>query len=167
MGAHADDPDDFFQFDGASAPSGPAVDSSGEVGALPVPPRLGLLAGLTESEFTAVARAAELKVLEGGRTIFKQGQEADRFFILIDGSVHIERDGATIATLGPGSFFGESALLVGGKRSASVITDGPSSVWSVGYEAFKEVVSHHLLADEAAKSEVEQRIQQAPPESFA
>jgi len=157
----ADDGFDFFQsgddeprpeFEGSAPPT--------------VPPRLGLLAKVTTEEFDAIARAAQLKHLDCGVVVFEQGDEADRFFILVDGYVAVERDDEVLATLGPGSFFGESALLVEGRRSATIRTLAASSIWSVDYATFGSVVSSHLLADDGARREVEERIEGTPPESF-
>lgn len=158
-----DDADAFFQFDGAD---GSDADDAPEDAARPVPPRLGLLAELADDEFDVVARAAKLGFVPAGSEVFAQGAAADRFFILVDGSVEVVRDGEPLATLGPGAFFGESALLVGGRRSASVRTLTDSSIWSVSYEAFDHAVSHHLLADDAARAEAQRRIDATPPAAF-
>jgi CRP-like cAMP-binding protein len=152
--------DDFFSADDA-APSNTAFESE-----ISVPPRLGMLADLTPEEFSVVARSAQLKHLEAEKPVFAQGDDADRFFILIDGHVRIERDGELLATLGPGSFFGESALLVGGKRSASVTTSEPSSIWSVDYAAFSGVVSRQLFKDKDLRKEVDERLDSTSPEHF-
>ena len=157
-----DDFEDFFSADDiADTPSD--ADSTPQK----VPPRLGLLANLSSEEFTIVARAATLKHHEPGTVIFRQGDPADRFFILVDGAVEIRRDDEVIASLEPGSFFGESALLVSGNRSATVITTAPSSIWSVDYTAFDGVVSRQLLADEAARKVVDQRLEETRPEHFS
>ncbi|MCW2924088.1 MAG: cyclic nucleotide-binding protein [Thermoleophilia bacterium] len=156
-----DDPDDFFQ---SSDPAPAEAEAPAEP--VRVPPRLGLLAQLAPGEFDAVARAAKLAMLEPGTVVFEQGDEADRFFILVDGAVQVERDGELLATLGPGAFFGESALLVGGRRSATITTPTGASLWSISYEAFDAAVSHHLLADEDARAEAERRIAQTPSGGF-
>ncbi len=160
---HADDDiDDFFQAGG-----GPD-DSSDPPPAQPraLPPRLGMLADLSDEEFDHVARAAKLAMVEADTVVFTQGDEADRFFILVDGGVEVERDGEVLATLGPGAFFGESALLVRGARSATVTTIAASSLWSVSYEAFDAAVSHHLMADEVHGAEAERRIAETPQAAF-
>lgn len=153
--------DDFFQ--GADEPTAEEKQSATTV---KVPPRLGLLANLDQKQFDAVARAAKLKFYEADASVFEQGDAADRFFILVDGNADVIRDGKVIGTLGPGSFFGESALLVHGNRSATVQTTSPSSMWSVDYETFSSVVSDQLLADENARKEVEQRLKNTPTDSF-
>lgn len=131
-----------------------------------VPPRLGLLAQLDTDEFDAVARAAKLTFLSAGTVVFEQGEVADRFHIVIDGSVSVTRDGEHLATLGPGSFFGESAIFVRGRRSATVTTESETTVWSIDLAAFDEALSHHLLADEAARAEAARRIAATPAASF-
>jgi CRP-like cAMP-binding protein len=160
---HADDDiDDFFQ-------AGDAADSTPDIApAQPraVPPRLGMLADLSDDEFDHVARSAKLAMVEADTVVFRQGDAADRFFILVDGGVEVERDGAVLATLGPGAFFGESALLVRGARSATVTTIAASSLWSVSYEAFDAAMSHHLLADEVHGAEAERRIAETPEAAF-
>jgi CRP-like cAMP-binding protein len=157
-----DDIDDFFQ-------AGDAADSTVELGSpqpRAVPPRLGMLAELNDEEFDHVARTAKLAMVDADIVVFRQGDAADRFFILVDGGVEVERDGEVLATLGPGAFFGESALLVGGARSATVTTIAASSLWSVSYEAFDAAMSHHLLADEVHGAEAERRIAETPHAAF-
>lgn len=154
------DIDDFFQFDGADADADD--DPQAVAGSRPVPPRLGLLAGLDDREFDQVARVAQLKFFERGQTVFTQGDEADRFFILVDGQLEVIRDGQRIATLEAGAFFGESALLLDTQRTASVATLEDSSLWSVDYAVFRDIVSHHLLADERARREVNARLEDTP-----
>lgn len=131
-----------------------------------VPPRLGMLAQLDDDEFDMVARAARLNHVDSGTVVVRQGDEADRFFMLIDGAVEVSRDGAPLATLGPGAFFGESALLVRGRRSATVTALADSSIWSVSYEAFDQAMSRHLLADDEARREAERRITETPVGGF-
>lgn len=157
-----DDIDDFFQAGGADD------STSGTAAPQPraLPPRLGMLADLSDDEFDHVARAAKLAMVEAGIVVFRQGDAADRFFILVDGGIEVERDGDVLATLGPGAFFGESALLVRGARSATVTTIAASSLWSVSYEAFDAAMSHHLLADELHGAEAERRIAETPKAAF-
>jgi cGMP-dependent protein kinase len=119
---------------------------------------LGILTGLTVDEFDIVARAAKLTAVEANTVVFEQGADADRFFILVDGQVVVERDGERIASLSPGSFFGETALLTGGERSGTVIATRASTLWSVPYHAFRDVLKDHLLAHHEAGDEVRRRM---------
>jgi CRP-like cAMP-binding protein len=158
-----DDFDDFFDSE-TGAGSGAESDTGSDQPRL-LPPRLGMLADLDDLEFDAVARSAKLSHVKAETVVFRQGDEADRFFILVDGMVDIERDDEALATLGPGAFFGESALLVKGRRSATVIAIADSSLWSISYQAFDAAMSHHLLASEAGE-EAQRRIAQTPSRAF-
>lgn len=160
-----DDPADFDDFFAAPA-AGPAEPGSSESAPRVLPPRLGMLADLDDAEFDHVARAAKLAQVAADTAVFEQGDEADRFFVLVDGAVQVERDGQVLATLGPGAFFGESALLVKGRRSATVTTVAQSSLWSISYEAFDAAVSHHLLADDERRAEAQRRIEATPDHAF-
>ena len=68
--------------------------------------------------------------LEEGQDLFRQGDEADGLFVLLDGLVEIStlsRDGRKLAhiLLKPGTVFGEIALFDGGRRSATVTAKKP------------------------------------------
>jgi CRP-like cAMP-binding protein len=54
--------------------------------------------------------------------LLNQGSYPDGFFVVLEGTVRIERDGDRVAELGPGQFFGEIALLEDNKRTATVAT---------------------------------------------
>lgn len=155
--------DDFFSDLGAPADYGADPSCAG---IKRVPPRLGMLEGLSEEAFDRVARAAKLTHWDTEVEIFRQGDPADRFFIVVDGEVEIERDNERIAMLSAGSFFGESALLVGGYRSATVRTICKTSLWSIGFDAFDGAVSQHFLADDERAAETARRIAQTPHRAF-
>jgi CRP-like cAMP-binding protein len=159
--AAASDNDDFFQQPVASG----EVDATHPEVAT-APPRLGVLAELSVEEFDSVARSARLAFVAPGGTICTQGERADRFFIVVDGTVQVDRDGELLATLTDGAFFGESALLVGGRRSATVRALTACSIWSIDYAAFDAAVAHHLLADEHHGPEAARRIEATPPTAF-
>ncbi len=62
---------------------------------------------------------------EFGDLITKQDDPADAFFVIVSGRAHVVRMSETgqelsLNFLGPGAEFGESALLTGGKRNATV-----------------------------------------------
>ena len=64
---------------------------------------------------------------EGGQTIFRRGEFADNFYVILSGEVEIYHGGAREATavLGPGQYFGEMSLLSRRQRSASALARGP------------------------------------------
>jgi CRP-like cAMP-binding protein len=80
--------------------------------------------------------------LPAGRVLFNQGDAATELFIVIDGSVRVERDGQLIANRGAGEFFGEMALVSEGPRMATVTLESNSRFLVLGRREF------HSLMDE-------------------
>jgi CRP-like cAMP-binding protein len=84
-----------------------------------------LFAGLESSDLQRLGRILVPRQYEAGEVIIKEGDEAVGFFVLSSGKVRVVKDlgggkEQTLATLTPGEFFGETALLDGYPRTASV-----------------------------------------------
>ena len=62
-----------------------------------------------------------------GHVIARQGEVGTGFFMIVSGGAKVVRDGKTIATLGPGDFFGELSVLDGRPRVAQVIAEGETT----------------------------------------
>jgi len=85
-----------------------------------------LLSGISPDMLEVIVGQTERQTFPAG-TIFSEGDAADRMFLLISGrvSVHLRvgEGSRRIATFGPGSVFGEMAMLDDGVRSSSVQAD--------------------------------------------
>ena len=55
------------------------------------------------------------------------------FFVIVEGGARVIRDGQTVATLGPGDFFGELSVLDGQPRIAQVVADGPTTCLALAH----------------------------------
>ncbi|MDP9336290.1 MAG: cyclic nucleotide-binding domain-containing protein [Actinomycetota bacterium] len=71
-----------------------------------------------------------------------EGDRGSEFFVILDGTARVSRQGRKIATLGPGSGFGELALLDNAPRNATVVADTDMELVVVGQHEFEG-----LLAD--------------------
>jgi voltage-gated potassium channel len=60
-----------------------------------------------------------------GAQLTEQGEYGREFYVVVSGSARCDVDGREIRKFGPGSFFGELALLAGGPRSATIIAETP------------------------------------------
>lgn len=69
---------------------------------------------------------ARERTFDSGDDILHQGDEGGGAFVIIDGRVEVVRDGRKLADLGPGSVFGEMALLDNYRRSATVRAAEPT-----------------------------------------
>ena len=89
-----------------------------------------IFANMSPGDLKSLAQVARTRKFKAGEVIFKEGEEAVGCFIITRGQVEVIRGlGAAqqtvLATLGPGDFFGEMAILDDHPRSASVraVTD--------------------------------------------
>jgi len=63
---------------------------------------------------------SSIRKLKEGRLLTEQGATGDDVFLLLNGVVSVEVDGATLAELGPGAILGERAALEGGVRTSTL-----------------------------------------------
>lgn len=83
-----------------------------------------LFSQLPRKDLTRLGRAVVERNYKKGDTIVKEGESAVAFFMVTKGKVEVLKgSGAkkrSLTELGPGSVFGEMALLDGGPRDATV-----------------------------------------------
>lgn len=126
---------------------------------------LDLLKRLPEPELEFVLQQAEHRWHPSGSAIVTEGDPGDRFYILLDGAVDIEREGERepLAHLEPGEFFGETALLLDTPRTASVVAAEHSLTWSITRAAFQRLVGNYLLSNPRTQEKVLARMRGAKP----
>ncbi len=81
---------------------------------------LPLFAGCSEQELSEIDALSDEVHVPAGRTLIRQGDIGREFIVVHSGEVTVTRDGEEIARLGPGSYFGELALLASTVRNATV-----------------------------------------------
>jgi putative ABC transport system ATP-binding protein len=103
-----------------------------------------LFAALTPRSLTYVADRTRLEMYAPGAVVIRQGDPGDKFYLIRSGSVRVSREDAagqtTVNTLGRSDFFGETALLTGQRRNATVIAAESLEVYSLSKNDFEAVV---------------------------
>lgn len=107
---------------------------------------------LNEKDLSHLVTALEVETFRAGDCIIRQGQAGDSFFIIKEGEVAVHKLptgsssstelglGPVVATLGPGRYFGEKAILQEDVRQASCIAVGSVTCLSMSREMFIRLV---------------------------
>jgi len=104
--------------------------------------KVPLFSGLDRGALEHVGRLVDEIDLPADKLLLHEGELPYEFFLIVDGSVRIERDGQQINVLGAGDYLGEIALLDGGQRTATAITQTPVRLLVLGTREF-----HSLLTE--------------------
>ena len=105
-----------------------------------------LFSGLDEASLDSVGRGMRARRFRRGEVIFHLGDPGDALFVVMSGAVKITLpsetgDEAILATLRPGDFFGELALLDGAPRSASAAALEPTETLVLPRDRFRELIA--------------------------
>ena len=82
--------------------------------------RVPLFSDCSKRDLQTVARVVRSIPHKNGTVIAREGDPGVGLFVIVEGTAEVSIGGRKRATLGPGDFFGEIALLDGGPRTATV-----------------------------------------------
>ncbi len=119
---------------------------------------LATFPGADQPEIVSVLENAQYQEFHPGNDIVRQGDAADAFYIIASGRVEVLRSNASgqqerVAILSPGDFFGETGLLFGLPRNATVrvLDEAPVRALVLTGKMFQSIVStSDLLSSELA-----------------
>ncbi len=91
--------------------------------------RCTLFESLSADQLAKVAEIATPRAVRAGEVIFREGAAGDEMFVVASGRVRISKEipGAgeeALTLLGPGSYFGEMAVIDDAPRSADAVAHG-------------------------------------------
>ncbi len=105
-----------------------------------------LLSALTMEEVGAFFAAVDPMTLAAGTSIFREGEEGDTMFFVLEGEARLRRGQLELRAVHPGDHFGEIAMLGGRKRAASVEAHGPLRLARLSRARFESLASTHARA---------------------
>ncbi len=94
------------------------------------------------------AEAAD-RTYAAGERIVREGEAGSELFVVVEGDVSVLTGDPehTVATLGPGGFFGEMSLLTGERRSATVRARSETALVVVGHDGLRRLLRRHPELD--------------------
>ena len=120
--------------------------------------RTPIFAPLAGTTLERLAGQLQPLSLPAGHVLIRQGDPGDRFYLLADGRMEITADGKSVATIGPGDYTGEIALLRDVPRTATVTSTTECEVYALSREDFLGAVTSHITSREAVESAVSSRL---------
>ena len=104
--------------------------------------RVPLFAAASKPELEEIASIADEIDLPEGKQVITEGETGREFLVIVEGSADVDRGGRKIATLGPGDFAGEIALIAKMPRTATITTTSPVRALVITDRAFRQLLEH-------------------------
>jgi K+:H+ antiporter len=101
-----------------------------------------LFAGVGEHDLQNILRIGRLRSYEPGQAIVERGEPGDAMYVVLRGSAEAQAGGRS-HDLKPGDFFGEMALVAGGKRTATVRAADRLDALRIGADEFQRFLLQH------------------------
>jgi CRP-like cAMP-binding protein len=120
--------------------------------------RVPIFAGVEPSELEHLAEFTKEIDVPAGTELTHEGRYEGYVFVVVSGTVAIERDGHQVDTIGPGDFFGEIAAVDGGPRTATARTIEDCRLLTVDHQHFYDVLEASPELRTAVMDAMEERL---------
>lgn len=102
---------------------------------------LPIFAKLDPRSLEAVATLARIVTAPAGTVLVREGDAAGSFYVIVTGTIHIERAGRLVRSMTDGGFLGEVALVEGGARTATATCATDCELVELGSFEFGRVMA--------------------------
>ena len=102
--------------------------------------KVPLFSRLSKTELKDLAMLADEIDLRDGKEMTRQGHPGREFFVLLEGTADVRKNGRKINSLGPGDFFGEIALVSREPRTATVTATSPVRTLVITDRSFRRLL---------------------------
>jgi MFS family permease len=119
---------------------------------------IALFSALPATTLERVAMRLRPLTVEAGTTLAREGEEGDLFYVIGSGLVDVSQHAHHVATLGPGDYFGEIALLRDVPRVATCTARTDAELYTLEREQFVSAVSGHTMSAAEADAVMTQRL---------
>jgi CRP-like cAMP-binding protein len=102
--------------------------------------RVPLFADLSRDEVQQIALLFKERHFSAGETVVKEGSDGAAFFLIDSGQATVSVGGAERASLQPGDYFGEIALIDEGTRSATITATSALVCYGLTFWEFRPLL---------------------------
>jgi CRP-like cAMP-binding protein len=119
-----------------------------------------LFRDLSDDELETVASWLAVEDVSAGKRLTLEGGSGYQFYVIESGTAEVRHKGALIASLGPGDFFGEMAILGEGRRSADVVATSPMTLLAMFGTSFRQLQATWPKVAEEINSAMARRLRE-------
>ena len=102
-----------------------------------------LFSEYSSRQISSVAKLTTTIDVAEGRELISEGKTGRELFLILDGEAEIRQHGEPVATRGPGTFVGETSLLLDQPRNATVIAVTAMTVGVIERSDFRQLLNEH------------------------
>jgi CRP/FNR family cyclic AMP-dependent transcriptional regulator len=102
--------------------------------------KVPLFSGLDQRELEQIASTMRERRFSAGDTVTQEGAGGAGFFVIEEGEAEVSVEGESRGSIGPGSYFGEIALLTGSDRTATLTAKTDMICWGMTPWDFRPLV---------------------------
>jgi CRP-like cAMP-binding protein len=101
---------------------------------------IALFSECSDRDLRDIARIGYEKSFSQGACLTREGDPGESLFVILEGSLGIQREGESVAMRGPSEFIGEIALLSHSSRTATVTALVPTKAFVIPGRAFRALL---------------------------
>jgi CRP-like cAMP-binding protein len=128
--------------------------------------QIWLFSTSSAKDLRVIRKALEEVTVPPGRVLCEQGTIGREFFLIVEGKAIVKKNNRKTATLGPGQYFGELALLDRRPRSASVISETDMELLILGQRQFNGVLDAVPALSRKMLAAMATRLREADEKAF-
>lgn len=103
--------------------------------------RLPIFSDLAPRSMEAVATLAQVVSVSAGTVLLREGEAAESFYVIVTGTVHVQRMGRFVRSMSDGGFLGEIALIEERERTATATCSTDCELLEFGSFEFGRVMA--------------------------
>ena len=105
-----------------------------------------MFAHTSGTDLDSILRRAALVTAGAGEALVVEGDASDYAYVILSGTTRVEQAGDEIASLGAGDLFGETAMVAGGTRTATVRAIAPVELLRLDAQSVAETTGTQTIA---------------------
>jgi len=120
--------------------------------------RVPLFAHLDARALAQLSTMVDEVDVDAGTVLMTEGRSGREFFVIVEGTVDVSRDGRHLRSLAAGDFLGEIALIDDGPRTATATATSACRLLVLAHREFDTLIADHAEVRAAVLQALAERV---------